>query len=76
MLGLAAGIATAQEFPSKPVRIMTGGVVPEGADTIVMHYTGMTIDGKKFESSLDRGQPLVYPFSSVRSRIVLFMENS
>lgn len=38
-----------------------GSVHPTPQDTIVMHYTGSTIDGKKFESSLDRGQPLVYP---------------
>ena len=40
-----------------------GSVRPTPTDTIVMHYTGMTIDGKKFESSLDHGQPLVYPLN-------------
>lgn len=39
----------------------TGTVHPSPADTIVMHYTGTTINGNKFESSRDRGQPLVYP---------------
>jgi len=39
----------------------SGAVHPSPSDTIIMHYTGTTIDGKKFESSRDRGQPLVYP---------------
>ena len=37
------------------------GIHPTPADTVVMHYTGWTIDGKKFQSSHDSGQPLVYP---------------
>ncbi len=37
------------------------GPSPAATDTVVVHYTGTLIDGTKFDSSLDRGQPLVYP---------------
>jgi len=35
----------------------TGEAASEGA-TAVVHYTGWLMDGTKFDSSLDRGQPL------------------
>ncbi len=42
----------------------TGPVVPAGA-TIQAHYTGWLANGKKFDSSRDRGQPLTLPLSRV-----------
>ena len=35
----------------------TGAAASQGA-TAVVHYTGWLMDGTKFDSSLDRGQPL------------------
>ena len=41
------------------------GIHATPADTVVMHYTGWTVDGKKFQSSHDSGQPLVYPLQQL-----------
>jgi FKBP-type peptidyl-prolyl cis-trans isomerase FklB len=37
------------------------GASPAATDTIVAHYTGKTLAGKVFDTSLDDGRPLVYP---------------
>jgi FKBP-type peptidyl-prolyl cis-trans isomerase len=37
------------------------GAKPKLNDTVVVHYVGMLPDGKKFDSSLDRGDPTVFP---------------
>jgi FKBP-type peptidyl-prolyl cis-trans isomerase len=35
----------------------TGRRHPRTSDTVVVHYTGWTTDGKMFDSSVQRGQP-------------------
>lgn len=40
-------------------------VVPTPQDTVVAHYAGTLIDGKKFDNSYDRGEPLTIPVGGV-----------
>ena len=41
------------------------GTKPTKADTVKVDYTGTKIDGTKFDSSVDRGQPATFPLGSV-----------
>jgi len=41
------------------------GVVPGSEDTVRVHYTGWTIDGEMFDSSVQRGEPMELPLNGV-----------
>ena len=43
-----------------------GGETPAKGTTIKAHYTGKLLDGTKFDSSYDRGQPLEFPVGTGR----------
>ncbi len=42
------------------------GAQPRAGQTAVVHYTGWLLDGKKFDSSKDRGQPFSFPLGQGR----------
>ena len=43
----------------------TGEVPPAVTSTVKVHYSGYLVDGTKFDSSVDRGQPASFPLNRV-----------
>ena len=68
-------IAPAALAQSKPVTTASGlvyeslkegtGDSPKATDTVKVHYKGMFLDGKEFDSSYKRGEPTSFPLNGV-----------
>jgi len=41
------------------------GEIPQEDDTVTVHYEGKTLDGKVFDSSIERGEPVSFPVTGV-----------
>lgn len=42
------------------------GATAQAGQTVSVHYTGLLENGKKFDSSVDRGQPFSFPLGAGR----------
>ena len=64
----AAATKGAVKTPSGAVVIMLKkgtGAQPTRGSVVKVHYTGKLIDGKVFDSSVQRGEPAVFPLGGV-----------
>ena len=41
------------------------GAFPKSTDIVKVHYTGKFLDGKTFDSSIERGEPIEFPLNQV-----------
>ena len=63
----ASGDLTALPSGLKFKDLIAGtGAGPVQGHEVVVHYTGWLENGTKFDSSLDRGQPFVFPIGAGR----------
>ena len=61
--GKKKGVVTTPSGLQYEVITMGTGSKPVESDQVKVHYTGTLIDGTKFDSSHDGGQPVVYPLT-------------
>lgn len=59
------GIVTTSSGLQYKVLVEGTGATPTEADNVTTHYTGMTMDNKVFDSSIERGQPATFPVGGV-----------
>jgi FKBP-type peptidyl-prolyl cis-trans isomerase FkpA len=55
---------TASGLIYKEIKAGTG-IQPKATDIVKVHYTGTLADGKEFDSSIKRGQPIEFPLGQV-----------
>ena len=56
---------TESGLASRVIKPGDGNASPAAADTVTVHYSGWTTDGKMFDSSVKRGQPTSFPLNRV-----------
>lgn len=56
---------TTSGLASKVLQAGSGTIRPELTDSVKVHYTGWTVDGKMFDSSVARNRPIVFPLNAV-----------
>ena len=61
----AEGVVTTQSGLQYKIVTEGQGATPTDDDKVKVHYTGTLLNGEKFDSSVDRGQPLEFPVTAV-----------
>ncbi len=61
----ADAVRTSSGLAYKVLQAGTGTQAPAPTDTVTVHYTGWTTDGKMFDSSVKRGEPASFPLNRV-----------
>lgn len=60
-----AGIIETESGLQYKVITLGTGAKPQATDEVKVHYHGTTIDGTVFDSSVERGEPIVFPLNGV-----------
>jgi len=61
----AGSLRTSSGLSTRVLQPGTGQRHPRTTDTVVVHYTGWTTDGKMFDSSVQRGEPTEFALNGV-----------
>lgn len=61
----AAGVKTTESGLQYSVIKEGSGAKPKATDQVKVHYVGTLVNGTKFDSSIDRGQPATFPLNGV-----------
>ncbi len=61
----ADAVKTGSGLASKVLAAGTGSSHPAATEEVLVHYTGWTTDGKMFDSSVARGEPISFPLNGV-----------
>ena len=56
---------TSSGLASRVLTKGTGSTHPKATDQVQVHYSGWTTDGQLFDSSVARGEPIVFPLNQV-----------
>lgn len=60
-----AGVQTTASGLQYEVLTAGTGVKPTATDSVLVHYKGTLLNGKQFDSSYDRGEPISFPLNRV-----------
>lgn len=63
--GKKAGVTTTDSGLQYEVITAGDGPRPKATDRVRVHYVGTLLDGTKFDSSIDRGEPAEFPLNGV-----------